>query len=62
MNIAIAVLKYNEKHDYYFFQMGRETFYNKARYMKTWETPEDAIIWFEEQFNFTPAIQELEGE
>ncbi len=61
MDIQSAVLNYNEKHDHYFFQIGRETLYDKERCMYVWETPEDAIIWFEEKFGFTPNIEESDG-
>ncbi len=50
------VLRYSEKHDHYYLTRGRETFYNEDRYMRTWATPEEAIIWSEEHLDHTPDV------
>lgn len=47
-------LVYIDRHDYYLLMRGRETFYTDDNYMRTFLTPEDAIMWCEEILGVTP--------
>lgn len=54
------VLRFNEKHQYYYLTRGRETFYNPvSRALRTWENPEDAILWGEEALDETAQTEEI---
>ena len=36
---------YNEKHQMWRLLRGRETFYDEDRYLREWETKEEALEW-----------------
>jgi len=36
---------YNVKHNYWILERGTETFYDEKRYLRTWNTKEEAIEW-----------------
>ncbi len=43
---------YHEKHKTWRLLRGRETFYDKDRYLREWETKEEAVEWAKANFPY----------
>lgn len=40
--------EYNKKHDWWILVRGPNTFYDENRYLRTWDTKEEALAWARE--------------
>lgn len=47
------LLAHSPKWGYYLVR-GRETFYDEERYMRTWDTAEEAVAWSEKELGVSP--------
>lgn len=57
-----VVIVYNEKHKWYYLKRGRETFYDEDRYIRRWDTPEEAAEWCRNNLNVEPVYPDEEPE
>jgi len=47
-------MRYNKSRHWYWLKRGRETFYDDERYMRIWDTPEEAEKWANEYLGIIP--------
>ena len=45
MTGIFVIATYNPRHDYWYLARGTETFYDERRFLRTWETKQEAIDW-----------------
>lgn len=59
MSDSAVVLRYTPRYGGYWWQWGRESFWDKNRCLRAWATPEAAREWLVQNW---PQLQEATGE